>query len=859
MADRDAASTAPVRLRTVHMYSSCLTVPSTSCEDLFNETEFPFLYSKPGAGEGKRSKGKRCGQLVVHRAPEAFIAKEIYDPKDTLGKRRQARILRSCSDTYATDIAYSINKKSRWSQVGAATLLNGMNDDKVDGQVVELRTICPVCRWSRSRVTALHEIGRDGEVTSKTAKGRGASFPSISTPPRGKQRGNRARRDITARHIDDDVQGNGWHVDEEPEKAKLRYILIHEKLRYYGRCTRFRFPKLRLDRVKHEDKSDMEQNELEQSTRLDESEHIPSRDVRFCLGDFMTDSTSNMASIGGHRVDSSRRALDIDNKDQLKMKLKPFKLVDITPVLRSPATFEFAEVFVDTRSDFNFLEQMKSLQDKYTVRWLDLNYQRVLIDATPALTLDKGYEGAPLGMLTIERCRNEKQHYLRVLLNSTIASPEGFDCNLYSKQLKNSGVCDVSSIVEATVRLLLRWRKSENQSVEALTRLSQRREHLHVFNVAAFSQPVRRITVERMAILLRAECEHLEADTFEKVEQDDFDGEVEEGSNSSQFGDMPSINAGVKCGTCAAFNSNDLYELDDCWMCRSCLRQMAINQIRLESLPICLPLVVPAGTTSYDVLPSILPLPLFNFYTKFAAVELIEQSMDDIIDLGECPGCKQMVDITRPSEYNSVQCGCGIVWCSECKKEPHWPMSCQMAAEWMRRWQQHGRDTHEHIQRLREITCCCLGPPILFGEAENFVECKNCNIGFNPQTMHITSKNGHPCRKVEKFCSLSDRILPSMPPLRKKIVEICRKARICRFDITKLNELGKASKKLKDSSGLGKLRNIRQTVLYIIEHGMAWYEEVIAIINYQRSNFIDSVDSLNSSVQRAIDMIKRHV
>ncbi|EYC37913.1 hypothetical protein Y032_0757g2097 [Ancylostoma ceylanicum] len=71
-------------------------------------------------------------------------------------------------------------------------------------------------------------------------------------------------------------------------------------------------------------------------------------------------------------------------------------------------------------------------------------------------------------------------------------------------------------------------------------------------------------------------------------------------------------------------------------------------------------------------------------------------------------------------------------------------------------------------------------------------------------------------------------------------------------------------------------------VLFIIEYGIAWihmeknlsdralikanlfqllhrYEEVISMIDYQRSNFNDSVGSLNSSVQKTIEMIKRYV
>ncbi|EYC37920.1 hypothetical protein Y032_0757g2102 [Ancylostoma ceylanicum] len=48
-----------------------------------------------------------------------------------------------------------------------------------------------------------------------------------------------------------------------------------------------------------------------------------------------------------------------------------------------------------------------------------------------------------------------------------------------------------------------------------------------------------------MAVLLRKECEHLEADDSGKVEQDDLDRELKEGSGSSQFGGLPSFPAGV--------------------------------------------------------------------------------------------------------------------------------------------------------------------------------------------------------------------------------------------------------------------------------------------------------------------------
>ncbi|ETN82332.1 hypothetical protein NECAME_08044, partial [Necator americanus] len=112
--------------------------------------------------------------------------------------------------------------------------------------------------------------------------------------------------------------------------------------------------------------------------------------------------------------------------------------------------------------------------------------------------------------------------------------------------------------------------------------------------------------------------------------------------------------------------------------------------------------------------------------------------------------------------------------------------------------------------------------------------------------------------------------------------QICQKARSYRFDITKLNELYTA-KRVKDvTPELEKLRNLRQTLLYLIEYGMAWahmdkslsdrtlikrilsdifrrYEELITIVDYQRSNFNDLVESLCFSVEKIIRIMERNV
>ncbi|KAK6023668.1 hypothetical protein OSTOST_10537, partial [Ostertagia ostertagi] len=99
--------------------------------------------------------------------------------------------------------------------------------------------------------------------------------------------------------------------------------------------------------------------------------------------------------------------------------------------------------------------------------------------------------------------------------------------------------------------------------------------------------------------------------------------------------------------SCGSDSINSLYEMDDGWICRKCAAQSAKHQIRVDRVPIELPFALPPGITTYDVLPSILPLPLVNFYTKHAAVKLIEQALGHI-ELLECPGCKQAVELCEP-------------------------------------------------------------------------------------------------------------------------------------------------------------------------------------------------------------------
>ncbi|KJH48459.1 hypothetical protein DICVIV_05429 [Dictyocaulus viviparus] len=764
--------------------------------------------------DGRDSKwlnGKRFRKIIPGAHP-TFLVKIIADRYGVLGRRRKARVLSECVDNYTPGIFYSINKKNRWAQTEASVLLNCVkDDDNLSAQVVELKASAPVDYCKTLKVVALHELNHGGQVISKFAKGQGTAFSSISTPARQKQRGCRRRREIATQRIADEEKRNGIAEKKTMEKVKVRYTILNDQPMYHNFSMKKRSsPKPRRVRVKRVDVSESEYSEIDESIHADENEYKPTRDLRFCLGDYIMERVQPAISKPQKSFESIEYISDIEVVDLPKQ--KPVEFLDMKPVFRLPVIFEYVNIDIENLNKTKFIEQVEAVKRHHTVRWLDLYQQRISIDVTTMVFANSNYTNSPAAIIIMERCRNNKKQFLKVFLNTTIPAVGEFNWKIFKKRLVEFGA--------------------------------------------------RRLTDEFMANSLREKCETLESDPFEKVNMDDFEYEFGEEVNDDHTASNLLSTSPIKvgCHACSIKCSNNLFEMDDCWMCRDCLKQLAIHQIRTNSIPINLPFVIPDSTSSYDVLPSILPLTLLNFYTKLAAVQIIEQSPEDVTELTECPGCRQTVEISKQNEYNSILCECGIVWCSECKKEPHWPMSCQMSTEWTRRFKQQciGDDGCSH--NIREITCQCSGPPILIDETENFAECKNCSIGFNPQTMLIVSKDGHLLNKTEKYLTKPNRVLKksSVNRIRKDVLKICQKARNYRFDTTKLNELEKACRNLNGSVPiLENLRDIRQTVLYIIEYGMAWihtskavanhsaiksslvqllrfYEELISTINYKR-------------------------
>ncbi|WKY01620.1 hypothetical protein Q1695_015546 [Nippostrongylus brasiliensis] len=616
----------------------------------------------------------------------------------------------------------------------------------------------------------------------------------------------------------------------------------------------------------------------DENVELDEFQHI--HDRRLCLGDFISNQKQTYP-VERRRIRNSRSsAPKAESLECLELEVKkPFQLIDISVISRVPSTFIHVDFNLDCWTNFNFIEQ-----NVFTVCWLDVHYHRALVDVTRVLPWSMN-TGEMLTVMVLERYWKGNEPFLRLHLNTTTVSPKGdFDEQAFKTYMNRCHLSDVRDLIGATIRLLEKWRKQTIPPVDGKEQLIQKKEYLPMFNAAGFPL-AQRLTMDYMVRILREETQRQHdqsSDAFDIITLK----ELEDALENSFPETLTSALSGAKCRSCGTDNVTELYEMEDFWNCRSCLKHFALRQIRSKFFPINIPLVVPEGVSSYDVLPSILPLPLFNFYTKLAATELITNASNGSIQLTDCPGCSQSVDISTQNEYSFVNCECGIVWCTKCKAEPHWPMPCEMAWQWRKQFEAYilgkGRP-----QRLRQIRCMCCGPPFTFYDHKRRVTCKTCNTTFDPQTMVVISRKGVVCRRRRTYFTLSDRFLPftGIPPItrpiKRDIVEICLAARNYRFEIAKLNDLGRASGRLNESvPTLKSLRDMRQLFLYIIEYGTAWmymeqsgphgtsirrtlirlfllYEKLTAANQYPRLKSEESVENFILRVLNTVDNIKK--
>ncbi|CAJ0601633.1 unnamed protein product [Cylicocyclus nassatus] len=240
-----------------------------------------------------------------------------------------------------------------------------------------------------------------------------------------------------------------------------------------------------------------------------------------------------------------------------------------------------------------------------------------------------------------------------------------------------------------------------------------------------------------------------------------------------------------------------------------------------------------------------------------------------------CPKCAMPYDCPMPLAttedcvFNSCSCTkCFTAFCYLCEWEPHWPMSCEQFKKWTSRWdtQYFYEDHHIDGEQLR-LCCACEE----FYSVPNGTEDKSCprlvcnlyyrppfvqshdhshDSKFNWNDMAIKLRRHLTALKINiKNCKIcGHEILPESVELRpimnSKTAELCAYARRQRF--LQNSDFEKYVMATFNAEKKEKFKNLRKTVLYLIEFCTGW---IYVAKPFEWKHLSVEISNLNNSLQ----------
>ncbi|VDL66446.1 unnamed protein product, partial [Nippostrongylus brasiliensis] len=277
--------------------------------------------------------------------------------------------------------------------------------------------------------------------------------------------------------------------DVKQEKPIVYYAITQGQPSSYRYFMRWRpSPMARSRRIKCVEDSEPISSETDSDEVVELNEFQHAHDRRLCLGDFISNQKQTYP-VERRRIRNNRssapKAASLECSE-LELK-KPFQLIDISAVSRMPSTFIHVDLNLESWANFNFVEQVDALKNVFTVRWLDVHYQRALVDVTSVLPWSKN---------------TGELH-----LNTTTVSPKGdFDEEAFKTYINRCHLSDVRDLIGATIRLLEKWRKQTIPPIDGKEQLIQKKEYLPMFNAPGFPL-AQRLTMDYMANILREETQ----------------------------------------------------------------------------------------------------------------------------------------------------------------------------------------------------------------------------------------------------------------------------------------------------------------------------------------------------------------
>ncbi|KAK0411554.1 hypothetical protein QR680_005711 [Steinernema hermaphroditum] len=830
-----------------------------NCDDKdssYNEMEYPFLDYKPDIG-GRRGvkKGKRNTletELQRQVANRALLQKRIVVGNGkVLGKRRQARLLSECSDDFSADVPYSLNRKNRWNVDASRIVKSVTASHRV--AVVE-KHLC-IDATNDDAVVSYHERRADGTEVSKKAKSRrGAQLASFAPADSGDNeasivydvmRCDRAMlATLCARKVTQSVQLG----KESSEKRREVYDLdINND-----------------DMIRSVESEEIEDAETAQQYRA------PPKQA-FSLYDYIKESAP--VFVRSQSIES------LDNEDHMddlqivpeQSGLKPFGLRSLPAEARRAGIFETLIFDVSQWEPINIDGIIKNVP---SFRWVDTEMKTFFVDLSRSLEK----KGNTILAVLIDM-RLLKQNQLRVIINGSLKISLASDA-FKSAILTACEGTNLDALLAAIAKVvsqqdLLASGHSAHAPARSVGFSSEVNAERFAFlgrayndrQIFALTDEITKPTVIVDARLL--ECEEddeddFDEDEFEKIEFDEILSSAEESDGEDDIDVVESVD---QCFECGFRSASDMISILGCEhaFCPECLSRTLSVFMRSGELigcPACpnhppLPVAIQAV---------VLPMPMVVYHSKLVFKKHVEL-------LATCPKCASLV-VGQPSpDHKHLRCdSCATNFCGSCNKEPHWPLSCKQSAAWMSKFvQQFDMDMRREGNKSPSMVrkkCQCDHTMELPSDYSK-VTCEMCGLVYDWKSgrMLDSRRNKYTdSRFVLQVLPATETPLEEKSPqanlISAQFSSICSEMRRARFDLSASRDFEKKC----DGFGVNP-KEIRKTVLYLIEFGYAWlymtrsekpdiWNAVKALLTKLRNSFSAVDEVLHRQPQNAAPKIR---
>ncbi|EYC16477.1 hypothetical protein Y032_0033g2677 [Ancylostoma ceylanicum] len=279
----------------------------------------------------------------------------------------------------------------------------------------------------------------------------------------------------------------------------------------------------------------------------------------------------------------------------------------------------------------------------------------------------------------------------------------------------------------------------------------------------------------------------------------------------------------TKCCCCRLTNKTDLFLSHDGMICRECVASFISSQLRINHLPLKIPIVTAPGTSPLELLYAILPLPVVSLLLKksFAFFKCLEYPCMLFL---QCPNCLASLAVTERSDFNSCSCSsCGWAWCYLCNWEPHWPMSCEQFKRWSERWDTQYLFDKVYMDSEKEIRMCCNCERVfeIPGNSPLYpFHCPSyrCGWGYTED-----GEYAHCHTYVLRRGVRTTGVLKAKRLIRKDVARICVEARSQRIERSNRDAFRRnVSKLFLPKAEQYRVVDLRITVLFLVENCTAW-------------------------------------